>query len=57
MTYWTTTTTIQIANVPLFPNELKKIVAMGCPMGLETIPSISVPMQNASATLIPATCT
>ena len=33
-THWTITTTAHIANVPLLPNELKNIAAMGCPIGL-----------------------
>ena len=34
LTDCTITTTAQIANVPLFPKEVKNIAAIGCPMGL-----------------------
>ena len=51
-THCTITTIAHTANVPFCPKLLKKIVAMGCPIGLLRIESKSVPMQKASATLI-----
>ena len=51
-THCTITTIAQIANVPFCPKLLKKIDAIGCPMGLCRIPLISVPMQNARTMLI-----
>ena len=43
-----------MASVPFSPKLLKKIDAMGCPIGLPRIPSILVPIQNARAILIAA---
>lgn len=51
-TNWTMTTNAQTASVPFCPKLLKKMVAMGWPIGLFMRPSISVPMQNARDTLI-----
>lgn len=50
--YCTSTTNDHSASVPFWPNALKNICAMGWPTGDDSIPSRSVPMQNASATLI-----
>ena len=55
-THCTITTMAHTANVPFWPKLLKKIVAMGCPIGLLRIESKSVPMQKASATLIAKCC-
>ena len=51
-TYCTITTTAHIASVPLDPKLLKKMVAMGCPIGLFRMPRRSVPMQKVSDMLI-----
>ena len=51
--YCTTTMIAHTASAPFWPKLLKKICAMGCE--LPTMPSMSVPMQNASDTLIAVT--
>ena len=50
--YCTMTTIAQIASVPFWPKLLKKISAIGWPIGLFINASKSVPMQKARAMLI-----
>lgn len=49
--YWQMTMKAQTAKQPFCPKLLKKICAIGC--GLAMMASRSVPMQNASETLMP----
>ena len=48
--YCTMTMIAQMASAPLWPKLLKKICAIGC--GVLTMLTMSVPIQNASETLI-----
>lgn len=52
--YCARTTNAHSASVPFCPKLLKNICAIGWPIGESKIPSKSVPMQNASDTLIAA---